>query len=202
MRHLPVLACGFAALPCLPAEPAIMSRVRAAYANAATLQTDFSLDIYWQVREKTERRTGKIFLVKDDKFRVEIDKTLWVSDGSTCWQYSTGSRQVTIKRLQDIDISALPSHVLSSYVRRGRYRLKGESDREITVESEPDSARAQPVTLRIDKKSALVTSLQLSDANGNRSTYTFTKTLLGAPISREKFTFAPPADAEVLDLRR
>jgi len=39
------------------------------------------------VREKTDNMHGSVVLAPGDRFRADLGTTLWVSDGTTLWQY-------------------------------------------------------------------------------------------------------------------
>jgi outer membrane lipoprotein-sorting protein len=188
-------------------EPPIMKAVRSKYNATTSLEARFDLHIFWKVREKEEANSGKIYFAPGDKFRVEAGKTAWVSNGETFWQSDKDDKgvQVVIKRLSEVSVSMLPTHILNTYVADYRYRLTQENATAAIVEWKADSlamkTQASVIRLSIDKKSGTITSLFIIDDSGNESTYSFKKTQFPAKLSETLFEFVPPKGASIFDMR-
>jgi outer membrane lipoprotein carrier protein len=185
--------------------PAIVKALQNKYGKKAALQTQFSLEIFWKVREKIEKKSGMLYCAPGDKFRLALDKTTWVSDGRTYWQYNEKSNQAVIKQLLDIDLSMHPSQIIATYLFEYAYRIKEESGNEAvvlwTAPEDDNKAFAKSVTLWIDKKKLVLKKLHIVDASGNESTYTFKKTKTNAKIPPGTFTLKIPEGVSVLDTR-
>ncbi len=192
------------ALPSIAEEPAIVKTVRQKYENAETLEAVFELNIYWAVREKQEKKKGHLWAGPSDKFRVELNKTTWVCDGRTFWQYAGHSEQVIVKNLLDVDLAFHPSRILSTYLTEPTFETIEETNRKIVVQSVPTEGtegHIKSITLTVDKKSVDAEKLVIVDKNNNTSTYTFKKIRINHSIPNDTFTFEPPADAQILDMR-
>lgn len=167
----------------------------------------FDLEIFWKVREKTEKKSGVIEIGPNDKFRVEMDKNSWVCDGQTYWQYSKATKQVVIKRLLDVDISLHPSQVIKTYLTEYKYTVENEDEKTAFLTwkcpEEETAGQNKPKELAawVDKNSGTVKKLKIVDKSGNESTYTFKKTRLDVQIPAETFNFTIPEGATVLDTR-
>jgi outer membrane lipoprotein-sorting protein len=186
-------------------QPPIVKELQQKYAIDKGLELHFDLAIFWAVREKTEKKKGVLYLAPDDKFRAEVDNTVWVSDGTTYWQYSQGTNQVIIKDLLDVDLSMHPSQAVAEYFTSYDYTVKEQNDDRITLvwnapEGDP-AISEKSIRVRVDPEKKLIKQLQIVDRSGNTSTYTFTKTRVGVTIAPEKFTFLTPQGANVLDTR-
>jgi outer membrane lipoprotein-sorting protein len=187
------------------AQTPLLDQVRQKYHAKASVEAEFGLTINWNVREKIENRNGRLLFAAGDKFRVELDNTVWVCDGQTFWQYSAATNQVIIKRLLDVDLSTHPSQILSTYLNKYQYALKEENDKQAVLAWKADSAGVknpyQSITLVVDKKEVLVNKLVVVDRSGNESTYTFKKTKFGITPPPGSFEFEVPAGARILDTR-
>ena len=189
-------------------EPAIMKTVRSVYNGNTSLQTSFTVHIIWKVREKEETKNGKFFLAPGDKFRAEMGEAAFISDGETYWQVTRDDKgeQVVIKRLSDVDLAALPSRVLSTYLDKYIYRLKEEHGGETIVQWKADSASSSgdvvEIRMSIARKSGAVTKLFVVDKSGNESAYTFNKIKIGVKLSPSLFTYALTKGASVIDMRK
>ncbi len=185
-------------------EPAVMKLVRKNYDGSTTINSQFDLTIYWSVREKEERKSGELFLSPGEKFRVNLGKETFVSDGKTYWQYSEKNNQLVIRNLGDIDLSMQPSHLLSTFLSGRTFTQKSSKDGVVQLEwignpEESDDYRS--VSVSIEEKSGIVKTLKLIDKNENINTYTFKKTVLGKSLPKDAFRFTPPKGTEVHDLR-
>jgi chaperone LolA len=193
---------------CLAAATAcsgILETVRQKYDKATSLSSDMSLTIRWKVREKEESRSGRIYLTKGDKFRVELGETIWVSNGQTMWQYSKQTNQVIVKRILDVDLSSHPSQILSTFLNDYDYAVLEDNGRQVVLQWVADSTDKtsfyRQVTAYYDTKKGYVSSFLLVDKHANESVYLFKRTEFSEQIPRELFEFEPPKGAHVLDER-
>jgi outer membrane lipoprotein-sorting protein len=183
----------------------VIDAVREKYDPKASIEADVQVTIYWKVREKEDRKEGHIVLGGGDRFRVQLDKILWVCDGQTVWQYNEKTQQVVIKRLLDVDLSSHPSQIFSTYLKEYSYRENLDDEREAVLNWEADSSDNDPfyrsVALWINTKHVVVTRIVVVDKNGNESTYRFKKTAFGIQPPADLFTFTVPKGVHVLDVR-
>jgi outer membrane lipoprotein-sorting protein len=187
-------------------QPDLVKRIRETYRIGAGMTLQFDLEIYWAIREKTEKKSGKVQLADGDKFRARVGNTVFVSDGVTYWQYNEGSNQAVIKDLLDVDLSMHPSQLISEYLTQRDYTVKEHNGNQaILVWQAPQSdapAGEQSITAVVDTNNNLIKKLTVVDKTGNTSAYTFTKIKLDSAIAPETFTFIVPQGANVLDTRK
>jgi outer membrane lipoprotein-sorting protein len=180
-----------------------MAAVAQKYSARSAFETDFDLTIYWAVREKQEKRTGKIYVAPGERFWVESGASVWISNGVTLWQYGKTKNQVIVRPLQEVDLSLLPSRLMARYLTAARYRTLLDSADRCVVAAEPDSASrtedAPQVTLTIDKKRNVVLQIVVADQDSNISTYVFKKTRFGVERPASFFNFTPPPGATVIN---
>lgn len=190
--------------PAFGQEHAIVTALKEKYSGKTTLELEFDLEIFWAVREKTEKKRGRLCLAPGDRFRIEVGSTAWVSDGHTYWQYGKQTSQVVIKDLLDVDLSMHPSQIIASHLDH-TYSVDSENEKQIVLSwTRPeDGPRTQyrKVTLWVDRKKVVVSKLQVIDESGNQSTYAFTKVEFGGRPANGMFVFETPKGATVLDAR-
>lgn len=186
-------------------EPAVMELVKKKYTPQKTIQALFDMKIYWSVREREEHKSGKLYLAPANRFRVELENEVLVSDGNVFWQFSRRNNQVIIKNLRSVDFSQLPSHLLSTYLTEYSYKEKERTSRETVLFWNADSASESFYTaihVWVSTETGVVNKLQLTDKNENVHTYTFKKTVFGSKIPEKTFTFEVPDGIQVLDDRK
>jgi len=183
----------------------IIEQVRRNYNPQTVIEADIVLTIDWKVREKQEQKQGHITLAPGDRFRVELDNTIWVCNGQTFWQYNSATGQVIIKRLLDVDLSSHPSQLFETYLRTYRYEVAQQDADRAVLAWKADSSSAgsfyTSITLSVDRKKTILQSIAVVDRNGNASTYEFRKTRLGGDVQKSRFEFETPKGAHVLDTR-
>ena len=182
----------------------LLSLVRKNYSPETSLSAKFSQTIYWNVREKEEKRKGRICLAPGDKFRVTIDKETIVSNGETFWQYSAGANQVVMKKIADVDRSALPSQIFARYLLAYPFREVERKKNIVQFSGKSDSAGApyKEIRLWVRETGGQLTRCVLIDRNDNTFTYAFTAMVFGKNLPRETFEFDVPKNARIVDMRK
>lgn len=185
-------------------ENAVITNLKKKYNEKTSLELTFDLDIFWKVREKHEKKSGSLYLMPGDKFRLTMGSTEFISDGHTYWQYNEKSSQVIIKSLLDIDLSMHPSQIIKTYLGYS-YTVKSDDEKQTVLTcSNPEPEQKKPykaITLWINKKKNSIVKIVAIDKNGNESTYTFKKTKTGVQFPPTLFEFEVPKGVDVLDSR-
>jgi outer membrane lipoprotein-sorting protein len=205
IRKLFILLTVVFSFQAFSSEPTVLDLIRKKYNSKTTIQTQVDLVIYWSVREREEKKSGKLVVAPGDKFRVDLGSETLVSDGETYWQYSKKNSQVIIKHLDDIDLSWHPSQLLSKFLTGYSYQEKGKSGSETVLfwSAENDSESFYTdITVRAETKTGKIKKLRLTDRNGNIHTYIFKKTVFGVKIPVEVFRFEIPDEVQVHDDRQ
>jgi outer membrane lipoprotein-sorting protein len=185
----------------------LIDRIKANYSGKTALSTDVDLHIEWKVREKQENARGTIVLAPGDKFRASLGNLLWVSDGSTLWQYDKELSQVVIKPLANIGASMLPSQAIVIYCSKYSFILTKGPGNDAVLEwkadslSSPQEHGALRIRITADNARAAVKQLLIVDASGNETTYTFGHTRFGKAVPAKTFTFIIPEGVRILDNR-
>ncbi|MFP4164689.1 MAG: LolA family protein [Chitinispirillaceae bacterium] len=185
-------------------EPEVISLVRKNYSGKTTVTAQFDLTIYWAIRERESEKRGELFLAPGEKFRADLGKETFVSDGKSFWQYSERNSQVVVRNLSEIDLSMQPSHLLSTFLTGRTFTQKSNKDGVVELVWKNDSVGAdsyKSVTALVEEKTGIVKTLELVDKNENVNTYTFKNTVVGKPIADKVFRFKAPKGVEVLDMR-
>ncbi|HEX2958717.1 MAG TPA: outer membrane lipoprotein carrier protein LolA [Chitinispirillaceae bacterium] len=179
----------------------LLAQLKKKYSTSSTIKADVQLKVWWQVREKEETKKGSLLLTSGDKFRVTLGNEIYVSDGTTCYQYHTVTKLLQIKNLRDIDQSMLPSHIITSFINTYPLKEVSRSDKDAHLGWKADSSSSyKSIDITVDSKNCMK-SLVLTDNNDNIFTYTFTKTEFGGTVPKGAFEFETPSDAQVNDAR-
>jgi len=190
-----------------PKEPPVMTILRKNYSGAGAVTATFDLSIYWNVREKEEKKSGELLIAPGNKFKVTLGKEAFISDGKTFWQYSEKNSQAVIRKFSDIDESTVPSRFLLSFLSNHAFTEKQRNGSTIELFWEGKGKSADiagdytSITAFVDEKGGIIKTLKLTDKSDNIHTYTFKKTAFDKPPKDDIFQFKPSKGVEVLDLR-
>lgn len=204
IRNFLLVGVGAACAQIFAQDNSIIDNLREKYGTGSSLEIVFEQDIFWKVREKHERKSGTLLLSNQDKFRLRIGSTEWVSDGRTCWQYTEQTAQVVIKNLLDIDLSLHPSQLMKTYLSYPYTQETSSGKEALFVYKTPADDEKNPykeIKVWVDRAENSVKRLFVVDKNGNEITYTFKKTKNQVAFPKDMFTFDIPKGVEVLDTR-
>ncbi|OGJ85639.1 MAG: hypothetical protein A2268_16690 [Candidatus Raymondbacteria bacterium RifOxyA12_full_50_37] len=184
----------------------VIAKTEKTIAGAKSLTAEFSLEIRWKLRETVEKKKGKLFLQKPGKYRIELDSSMYVTDGETFWRYSPKNRQLVINDILDVQNDFQPGEWLFSYsayyspVAMETAVLAGEKC--FTIRMAPkDKARFTSLTAWISEKTGLPLKLETIDKNENNATYLISSMAVGPGLPGALFTITPPKGTEVIDMR-
>jgi len=190
-----------------PKEHPAMTLLRKNYGGAGAVTAAFDLSIYWNVREKEEKKSGELLIAPVNKFKVTLGKEAFVSDGKTFWQYSEKNAQAVARKASDIDASTVPSKFLLSFLSNHAFAEKQRNGSAVELFWDGKGKGAgvdgdyTSITAVVDEKTGVIKTLKLTDKNDNIHTYTFKKTAFDKPPKDDAFQFKPPKGVEVLDMR-
>jgi chaperone LolA len=184
----------------------ILGRLQQKYESLVDLRTDFEQSVYSGVFASVEETKGKMFLGKDDKFRIESDEQTIVSNGELLWVYSVENKQVTISQVAKAEDLVRPSDYLFSF--RENYSTKMLAD---TSYNDIDCYRVkmvcdagdefiQEMTLTIGKRDMLTHEAKYVDINGNTVEITFENLQIDKGLEPDTFNFATPDGVEEIKL--
>ncbi len=181
----------------------LLTLLRKNYNPETPLSTKFSLTIYWSVREKEEKKLGRIVLAPGDKFRVTVGGETFVSNGKTFWHYSAQANQAVVKGLADVDRATLPSQIFARSIAVYPFREQERKKNTVLFAWKGDSAGAPYTAIRlwVQETSGQITRCVMTDHNDNTFTYIFSATAFGKKYSKETFEFAVPENARTVDMR-
>lgn len=185
----------------------VVKKVRERYEQIKSLRVEFVQTIYWSLADEEQQVRGTLYLSGQDRYRVETDNQIIVTDGKTVWTYSKDRKQVVISLLGKSEDNPLPRDLLLQYTRNYRYTLRGEAEIDgkpcYEIEFTPRDEDAFVVRTRvwIDKNSWLALKIEQEDINENITRYELRAFQLNPPLDSKLFSFTITDEMEVVDMR-
>ena len=129
------------------------------------------------------------------------ESKLFVFDGSRSWFYVPDDKQVTVADIDDRRRAELPFLLIGDPAARARSFVVQQKSRggKVTTTLQPRNSGAliRQVSIVSDAKSARIESIDYSDREGNRTTFSFSG-YHPARMTADTFRFAPPAGVQVV----
>jgi len=185
----------------------VIRKAKAKFESLQTFSADFEQVFQWKLTNETQRLTGTLYWKQGDKYRIETQDQIIVTDGKSVWTYSKPNQQVVIEALDRSKEAVLPRDLLLKYSEEYRAQLTGEAkvgDSDCYVlKLSPKAKEAFTVQLMVwvDRSDWIPRKVQETDINGNVNTYALRQVKLKPPLPESLFTFAIPKGAEIIDLR-
>jgi outer membrane lipoprotein carrier protein len=151
--------------------------------------------------------SGTLSLKKPNKYRIESDQQVVVTDGTTVWAYTPANNQVLIDRYKENENSLSPDKFLLNlpatyYVSLvGTEKMGDATVHVLKLVPKDDRSFVRSVKVWVDGNTWNARRIQLVDVNDTETTYVISDLKLNTNISPKTFTFSPPAGIEIVDLR-
>ena len=197
--------------PCFAAENAgkIMKKVKSTYERLESFSTEFEKIYTWTMAAEGETQTlrGRLYLKKDDRYRIETKLQTIVTNGKTVWIHSTDKQQVFVDDLKKSKENPLPRDLLIKYSNDFkptylRQEKLGQSNcHVIRLLPRDNDSFVESVTVWIDKKNWIAIQTKQIDINDNVTLYRLSNLDLKKVLPDQLFNFSIPKETEVIDLR-
>jgi outer membrane lipoprotein carrier protein len=202
-RVVVLLLCGGAAAVSADTAEDWARRVEERHRKATDLTAHFTQSYRSGLIGREIVETGTLALKPPGRMRWEYrdpEKKTFVSDGKTFYFYVPADRQVIVR--PTADQRSLPALLLSGQgeiLSHFKVSLEPSADDSIRLRLVPRKADAEieHAVLVIDGR-AVIRSLEIADAQGNRSRFEFKNLRENQGLPDETFRFEPPKGVEVI----
>ncbi len=187
-------------------EDKILAEIESNLKAIKTLKVDFEQEVSSGVFATIDKSSGKIYMTSGDRFRIETDEQVIVSDSILLWIYSVENKQVRIDSVHKIDELVRPSQYLFNF--KEGYKADLLEDRkcdfgdcyQILLKASSEDEFIEEMKLYIDPKTSLTQRAEYRDINGNLVTIRFKKYNIDKNIPAEIFNFKTPKGVEEIRL--
>ena len=188
-------------------EQKIIERVEKAVRSASTLSIHFTEKFIWKMTGEENTLSGTMLMAGEDRFRIETEDQILVSDGKTLWTYSKPANRVLIDKLAQTEESLLPRQLLLQYTKG--YSAKRLPDETVLgihcivllfTDTEGTSYYSK-WELWVDPDTYLPRQLMQEDLSGNQNIYLLESVETGVKIDPDRFRFKIPEGADVIQMQ-
>ena len=175
-----------------------------AYKN---IDVDFNFKFENVTQEISENQKGNI-KIESNKFRLELNQQIIISDDTTQWIYLKESNELQIMEYDSLDDMISPNKLFTIYeegYKNSYVELKSESDITLhIIDLFPIESNAfQKIQLQINSEKIQLHNIILFDKNGGSFTYLITKFSTDNNLDDNLFKFNSEEypEIEIIDLR-
>jgi len=193
--------------PDLKEAKRIIKQVQQKYQQVQSLRADFEQIFIWQLAGETQQVKGTIYLKEGNKYRIETNSQLIVTDGETVWTYSRPDSQVIIDQLNHAQGNPLPKDLLFQYAEEfepakfQEEELNGTKTFRINLVPKDEEGFITSMIIWVDKETLLTIKVEQTDINDNINTYFISNIKENTELEPSLFHFDVPEHSEIVDLR-
>lgn len=186
----------------------IVKKLQKKYDKINTVYVEFKMINKFQLTGLESEVFGNLWLTRDNRFRLETEDQLLVSDTKTFWRYNKLDNQVLVdyakKGEQDVFLSDFLFKVEDAYYSQilSEEKIEGKKVWQIKLTPKnPDDSFFQYIKVWVRDKVWDFTKIQYVDYNDNEVEYQILKLNTDAKPSGNIFQFEAAEGIEVIDLR-
>jgi chaperone LolA len=185
----------------------IIEKVNDKYKKMDSLKAEFEQTYTWDLAGETQTVSGTLYLTESNKYRIETNEQLVVTDGETVWSYSNSDKHVIIDLLKNSQGSQLPKEILLQYSKEfepdfiKEEKIEGRKTYLLDLKPKEDQGLIISMKVWIDASSWITRKIEQIDLNDNRNTYIVRNIVENPELEPGLFRFEMPSDAEIVDLR-
>jgi outer membrane lipoprotein carrier protein len=174
----------------------LLKAVQTKYNSVNALSVDFSKSSGNKVDF-----SGKLYLKKENKLRIELSNNTIISDGETFWNYSKKENKVIINNYDAAEPTELSLNTFINVYPSKSNVSEGVEDNFKILILKPKSSELDFTSAKLYINSDNLVDKVIIDSNSGKSTITFSDYILNKDIQNSIFTYSPPKGIKVIDLR-
>jgi outer membrane lipoprotein carrier protein len=185
----------------------LLQKIQKHYEKMTDAGLTFSQTTYLPVAKVTQHATGTLRMKQKNKYRIETENELLVTDGVTVWRMNRAKKQVLIDTYKDDPKNLTPDKLLLNVpndyasIRVGSETIEGKELSILKLTPKNTSSVLSSIKLWIDEDDLVIRKVETVNFSDTRTTYTISKFSMNTGVSDSLFIFTPPDGIEMIDLR-
>ena len=185
----------------------IIESLRKKYASIDDAVVKFEQTVKYGVSKFEQSFSGTFYFKKKNKYRIETEQQIVVTDGVTSWLYSKVNNQVIIdKYREDKDISSPEKFLLSisdEYIPVILRTERNEGKKIYILKLTPrdENSSIESAKIWVVEGDLQITRVEITDISGTVTTYSVKSIKMNSGVEDSIFKFSIPSGVKVVDLR-
>ncbi len=183
---------------------AIAKRLNDKYQPLTSLRAEFTQTMTSQYSDIRDEKSGHLLLRGDD-YLLDTGNEVYARRGDDTWRYSRADNQVIVSAYMEDEGSFSVNDLFFSYDEMFNIMdietetLDGARHFKVALQPKEDDSFFSEVTLWLRDRDDIITRIHILDLNGTRMDFRLNNVQLNPTLASN--AFAPPAGAEVVNLR-
>lgn len=185
----------------------VLEQVKKKYEKMDDAEVRFTQIARFPMAKLEQEIAGTFLFKKPNKYRVEFENQLIVTNGVTVWSYSEQNNQVLIDKFKLKERSLSPERILTAAPEDynatlvGREKApRGEAIVLKLIPRDPSSL-IKSMKLWVHEADWLIHRVEILDQHGKETTYRVSSFKTNIGIADTSFVYRVPAGVDVVDLR-
>lgn len=186
---------------------AVFTRLQDKYDSLEGLRAEFTQTMASAYSDETVSSSGHLVL-QGDKYRVETDGQVLVTNGTATYIYLPGEKQLLINDVVEDETSFSPSEFLLNYDERftvsgiETVQLDGVRHFKLGLLPKAQDSFFKEATIWLRDRDTIITRLEVLDVNETRMTFVLKNVELNPTLDARTFNgIDVPEDVQIVDLR-
>lgn len=185
----------------------VLSKLQKNYDSVRDLYAEFRQDVTFAVTQHTQTFSGKMWMKKGKKYRIELEQQTIVTDGKSVWTYFPLNQQVLIDSFREDPRAITPDQALVNVPRDyystiiGKERIGRMDHILLKLIPKDEKSLIKSMKVWVDPSQWLMRKVEVIDVSDTQTTYTTKDVRINTGLADTLFQFEIPPDVEVVDLR-
>ena len=191
----------------------VVGRLQKKFAELKTLSAHFVKQHYWRLMEQHQEVKGALLVQRPDRFRMDSDVQVVVSDGETAWNYAPANAQVLVSDYSAIENDRSYEKLLFDLILLGGYdesytpvyvgeeKVQRKTCYVVDLSAKKEDTYIHTIRLWIDKRLYLVRQVEYRNIHDDITTFVLSDLEVNKRVKADRFTFHAPKGVELIDLR-
>jgi chaperone LolA len=185
----------------------IIESLRKKYASIDDAVVKFEQTVKYGVSKFEQSFSGTFYFKKKNKYRIETDQQIVVTDGVTSWLYSKVNNQVIIDKYREDKDTSSPEKFLLSIsdeyipVILRTERNEGKKIYILKLTPRDENSSIESAKIWVVEGDFQITRVEITDISGTVTTYSVKSIKINSGVEDSIFKFSIPSGVKVVDLR-
>jgi chaperone LolA len=185
----------------------IIESLRKKYASIDDAVVKFEQTVKYGVSKFEQSFSGTFYFKKKNKYRIETNQQIVVTDGVTSWLYSKVNNQVIIDKYREDKDTSSPEKFLLSIsdeyipVILRTERNEGKKIYILKLTPRDENSSIESAKIWVVEGDLQITRVEITDISGTVTTYSVKSIKINSGVEDSIFKFSIPSGVKVVDLR-
>ncbi len=186
----------------------IINKVQDKYRSTKTVRIEFKEKSHFKLTDTMTEIAGVLQMSGKDKYRLDSEDQVLVSNGETLWRYNKLDSQVLVdhakKTEEDVMLNNFLYEIKDHYFGQLLEEKKDGGVKKYAIKLTPKPSEQSffsSIKMWVKDKTWEVEEIVYVDYNGNETTYVISQIVFNPNLNTSIFTFTPPEGIQVVDLR-